>query len=135
MYAEHLLPHDGETTTAGKQMSNPKNDLQQLGVHPIRIVPRTQSVWQDIKGQCRSFLTQCYFHKETCAVGIAHLDNYRREWDDRLACWKDKPRHDEASHCADSLRTGAIGFREQVEYMQTFNQPTIFAETYDVLDY
>ena len=135
VYEEHLLPHDGETTTAGKEMSNPKRDLQTLGVQPIRIIPRTKSVWHDIKGECRSFLTRCSFHEKTCHIGIKHLDNYRREWDDRLAVWKDKPRHDEASHGSDAFRTGAMGFKGRMQEIYYYDDAPQVAEDYDVLDY
>lgn len=110
VYEAHYLPHDGTTTTVGAVMSNPKQDLQNLGVNPINIVPRTQNLWTDIKGACRQKLVNCFFHENTCATGIRHLDNYRREWDDKLAQWKDKPRHDEASHGCDAYRTFVMGY-------------------------
>lgn len=135
VYAEHLLPHDGDTKTAGKVMSTPKKDLEDLGVRPIRIVPRTNDVWADIKGQCRSFLARCSFNEATCTAGIKHLDNYRREWDDRLSVWKDRPLHNEASHGCDALRTGAMGFREQFDQFIDYTRTQQFAEDYDVLDY
>lgn len=110
VYEAHYLPHDGETSTVGKVMSNPKQDLQNLGVRPITVVPRTRDLWTDIKGACRQKLVNCFFHEKTCATGIRHLDNYRREWDDKLAQWKDRPRHDEASHGCDAYRTFVMGY-------------------------
>ena len=131
VYAEHLLPHDGETTTAGKVMSNPKNDLLELGIRPIKIITRTKSVWDDIKGDCRAFLMRASFDETNCAVGIKHLDNYRKEWDDSRGCWKDKPRHDESSHCADAFRTGAMGFVGRIQELSNYDYAPSFAIAQD----
>ncbi len=32
---------------------------------------------------------------------------YRKEWDESLGVWKDRPRHDDASHRADAFLTFA----------------------------
>lgn len=136
VYSEHVLPHDGETSTVGKKMSNPKMDLQELGVRPIRIVPRTNDLWGDIKGQCKSTLVRCSFDSDKCSVGIAHLDNYRREWDDRLAQWRDKPRHDEASHGADAFRTFAMGYHGRQHELSGMDEAPIQVDaSYDMLDW
>lgn len=39
-----------------------------------------------------------------CVYIIDCLLNYSKEWDDKLACWKKTPKHDEYSHGADTLR-------------------------------
>ena len=133
VYEEHVLPHDGATKTVGEQMSSAKKDLEMLGVRPCRIVPRTKDLWADIKGACRNVLPRCSFDANNCAKGIEHLDNYRREWDDKLAVWKDRPRHDEASHGADAFRSFAMGFRERVQEFVDHHQVQQFAEDYDPL--
>ena len=136
VYGEHLLPHDGNTAIAGKKMSSARQDLTELGVRPIRIVPRTLDVWADIRGPCRSTLPRCWFDEERCAQGIKHLDNYRKEWDDRLSQWKDKPRHDEASHCADAYRTFVMGYQgRQQELIDYTDRPQYADNDYDILNY
>lgn len=136
VYAEHLLPHDGETATVGKSMSTARKDLEQLGVRPIRIVPKTNSIMIDIKGSCKPILTRCFFDKENCDVGIKHLDNYRREWNDRLGAWKDAPRHDDASHCADAFRTFAVGYKGRQEELLVYDVQQQYADSYyDPFDY
>lgn len=134
-YAEHVLPHDGTTATAGKTMSNPKKDLGELGVRPVRIVPRTKDLWADIKGSCKATLPRCFFDEAKCAVGIKHLDNYRKEWDDRLATWREKPRHDDASHGADAFRTFVMGFKGRVQELTDYSDRPEMAEDYDPLSY
>ena len=36
----------------------------------------------------------------------------RKEWDEKHGCWKDKPRHDSASHGADAFRILACAYRD-----------------------
>ncbi|MNC50531.1 hypothetical protein D3C75_997760 [compost metagenome] len=36
------------------------------------------------------------------------MESYRKEWDDKRGCWKDKPLHDWSSHPADAFRYFAV---------------------------
>ncbi|HIG9995300.1 TPA: terminase, partial [Escherichia coli] len=56
----------------------------------------------------REILPKCVFDEEKCSEGISHLEGYRKEWDDKRGCWKDKPLHDATSHGADSFRYFAV---------------------------
>jgi hypothetical protein len=49
--------------------------------------------------------------KDRCAVGIKHLENYKREWDAKLGCFKNREVHNEASHAADAFRMLCTGLR------------------------
>ena len=40
-------------------------------------------------------------------LGLRRLRAYRKEWDESRGVWKDRPRHDEASHGADAFITFA----------------------------
>ena len=54
--------------------------------------------------QVREILPRCVFDEHKCDEGISHLENYRKEWDDKRGCWKDRPLHDHTSHGADAFR-------------------------------
>lgn len=54
--------------------------------------------------QAREILPRCVFDEDKCEEGISHLENYRKEWDDKRGCWKDRPLHDHTSHAADAFR-------------------------------
>ena len=54
--------------------------------------------------QAREILHRCVFDEDKCEEGISHLENYRKEWDDKRGCWKDRPLHDHTSHAADAFR-------------------------------
>lgn len=40
------------------------------------------------------------------------LENYKKEWNERLGCWDSKPLHNFASHGADAFRILAITLKE-----------------------
>ena len=49
-------------------------------------------------------LPRCWFDEEKCELGIEALDHYRREYNEELKIYMEKPLHDWASHPADSFR-------------------------------
>jgi hypothetical protein len=57
----------------------------------------------------RNMLPRCWFNEEKCTKGIASLDNYKKEWNDRHGCWSSRPLHNFASHGADAFRMLAVG--------------------------
>jgi len=109
VYGRHLGPHDLDNShwvlPAGRATIDVAKDL---GI-AFEVVPRIDDKMQAIEA-ARNFLSMCWIDEEHCAEGIKALDNYRKEWDDRLATYKKTPLHDWASHGADSLMTGACGF-------------------------
>lgn len=116
-YGEHLVPHDAAHERLGIgliEASSIAQTMEALGMRNVRVVPRTVSVANDIN-ECRKMLPLCYFDDEKCALGIDGLRSYRREWDEKMKCYKDRPLHDWASNPADAFRTFAIGKPRDVE--------------------
>lgn len=58
----------------------------------------------------RMKLPGCVFDEAACSAGILHLENYSRDWDEKLAVWRSHPRHDEHSHGADAFMTFTDGY-------------------------
>jgi hypothetical protein len=56
-------------------------------------------------------LPRCAFDAGPCSEGLKALRSYRKEWDEERGTWRDKPRHDWASHGADAFRVMATRFR------------------------
>jgi hypothetical protein len=59
----------------------------------------------------RSMLSRCVFDEEKTSKGLKHLEAYKKEWDDRLGCYKNSPLHDQHSHASDSFRYLAVGLK------------------------
>src|SRR6476646_10511524 len=60
----------------------------------------------------RRLLAICQFDAGPCAEGSKCLKNYRKDWDGERGVWKDRPRHDSASHGADAFRSLAMSYRD-----------------------
>ena len=52
----------------------------------------------------RETLPRCCFNEKISDTGIRCLESYRKEWNDKLGCWRDRPLHDWSSHGADGFR-------------------------------
>jgi hypothetical protein len=59
----------------------------------------------EIARQC---LKDCVFDEKGTEQGVKCLENYRKEWNDKLGCWRDNPLHDWSSHGADGFRYLAV---------------------------
>ena len=42
------------------------------------------------------------------------MKSYRREWDDKLSCFRDRPVHDWSSHIADAIRYLGVTFSQLI---------------------
>ena len=111
-YKLHWLPHDARAKTLA---SGGKSIQEQLAVHlgmpTLRIVPDL-SVQDGIQA-VRMMLPRTWFDKTNCGDGVEALKQYQREWDEDKKTFREKPRHDWTSHCADALRMAAIAWREE----------------------
>jgi hypothetical protein len=58
-------------------------------------------------GAARAAFARCQFDEQACSLGLGRLRAYRKEWDESRGVWKDRPRHDDASHGADAFLTFA----------------------------
>ena len=60
-------------------------------------------------------LLKCWFDEEKTIELIECLKQYQREYDEDKKVFRDKPRHDWASHGADAMRMLAIAWSEEVK--------------------
>jgi hypothetical protein len=110
-YGEHLLPHDADSET---MLGSVKETATTLGLKGVRVVPRTESVVNDIN-EVRQILPICYFDKDKTAPGVDALRSYRRVWDEKLHAYRDRPLHDWASDPSDAFRTFAMGKPQELD--------------------
>jgi hypothetical protein len=105
-YGEMLLPHDAEVKELGSGKSRVET-LTSLGLKRIRVMKQRRK--EDSINGVRLALPQCWFDAEKTRRGIDCLRNYRREFDDKLKAFKDRPLHDWTSHGADAFAELAAG--------------------------
>jgi hypothetical protein len=106
---EQIFPHDAKAKELGTGKSR-EEVLNSLGVR-CRILP-AQSVDDGINA-VRNILPRIWFDEEKCARGIEALRQYRKEWDDKLQVFKNRPLHDWCSHPCDAMRYLAMGIERK----------------------
>jgi hypothetical protein len=83
--------------------------MSSLGFHPT-IVERPRNKGEAIAA-ARAAIARCQFDEQGCDLGLRRLQADRKEWDESRGVWKDRPRHDDASHGADAFLTFASGYQ------------------------
>lgn len=105
VYDKHIAPHDimvhEYTSGMTRQASARKMGINFVPAQKVEIIPGIDAV--------RNILNRCWFDESKCQKGIKSLDNYKKDWDERGACWRSQPLHNWASHGADAFRTLATG--------------------------
>jgi hypothetical protein len=109
-YSRHYMPHDADHRMMGYATKSRRELAAESGIGPIEVMPRINSEQQGVDST-RAFLPLVWIDESRCARLVQCLDGYRKEWDDKLAVWKDRPLHDEHSHGYKSLETAAISPR------------------------
>lgn len=109
---DHYWPHDGDRQSLfleGGTLGVASNQ----GIRP-RIVQRPVNKVEAIS-TARAVFPRCQFDEIGCSVGLKRLRAYRKEWDEQRGVWKDRPRHDDASHGADAFLTFACSRIPELE--------------------
>ncbi len=112
-YGAHYMPHDAAARRLGYQAKSVQQMAQEIGIKPAVVVPRILSEKVGIEA-VRAYLRRCWFDEARTVEGVKCLDNYRKEWDDDRGVFKDRPRHDWASHGAKAFETAAVA-RDEFE--------------------
>ena len=108
-YGDHLAPHDIEV----RELVSGKSRLEtaySLGIR-FRVIPKMKVA--DGINAARLLIPKCCFDRDRCASGLEMLRQYRQDWDDKRKVFRDHPRHDYTSHCADAFRYLAVGLENR----------------------
>lgn len=107
MYGTHIGPHDLSVREWGNDGITRLQSALQKGIK-FEVAPKIPRV--DGIETVRNFLMKCWFDEANCELGLSRLQNYRKEWNDKLGVWKDSPLHDENSNGADAFRYFATAY-------------------------
>ncbi len=113
IYDAHYAPHDIESHAFSSGLSA-KEVASSLGISFITLPTLKMRVEDGIEA-LRSIFPRLWIDTKNCAKLIDCLQNYRKEWDENLGSWKNRPRHDWASHGADSARYMAIAIKAHLD--------------------
>jgi len=119
VYSKHFMPHDVDVREIGTGVSR-KATAESLGLRPIEVLPKLP-IDEGI-ASVRLILPRCYFDEEKCKRGIDCLRQYHKEYDEKLKCYKNRPKHDWSSHGADSFRYLATSIFKFIEVTNRVQQ-------------
>lgn len=103
LYEKHYMPHDAAKREpgSGKTFADVARD-QGL---KVEIVPYDKNEMFGIDA-ARNAFNRFWFDKTKCAKGLKSLDAFRKEWNEKLGCYRERSHHDWASHASKSLIYG-----------------------------
>lgn len=110
-YEKHFAPHD----IAARDLSSGVSREQTMANLGYRMTKGARLGVEDRIEAARQMLKNCWFDAEKCKYGIRALQNYRREFNDKLDQFKATPVHDWASHGSDAFGEGALNINKMHE--------------------
>ena len=110
-YEKHFAPHD----IAARDLSSGVSREQTMANLGYRMTKGARLGVEDRIEATRQMLKNCWFDSEKCAAGIRALQNYRREFNDKLDQFKATAVHDWASHGSDAFGEGALNINKMHE--------------------
>jgi len=125
-YGEHWGPHDVDN----RSLANDAKSLKTIAgegylidgkMYKLKFKTVPKTLIDEGINAAREVLPRCVFDSIMCSEGLKCLENYRKEWDDKRGCWKDKPLHDWASHGADAFRYFAVQVLNLKKFSKTIS--------------
>lgn len=113
VYGDHYAPHDIESHAFSSGLSA-REVASGLGVKFITL-PTLKLRLEDGIEAVRGIFPRIWIDESNCKQLIKCLENYRKEFDDRLETYKERPRHDKYSHGADAFRYLAIAVKRHID--------------------
>lgn len=121
-YSRLIVPHDIRVRELGTGVSR-LEILQKLHHGNIDIAPKIPL--NDGIESIRHNFDNFWFDEMQCSIGINHLKAYTKVYDSRHRVYRNRPKHDKASHCADALRYGmSIGGSTKTNWDKALNLTT-----------
>lgn len=133
-YGKHWAPHDIDhrdwSSSGVTRREQAKKGVEYGGkVYKLKfdVVPKLGI--DDGIEHARTLLDRCVFFtglsgdtskdnggkKTGVEHGVNCLESYRKEWNDKLGCWRDTPLHDWSSHGSDAFRYLAVAENKRVQ--------------------
>lgn len=113
IYDRHFAPHDIDSHAFSSGLSA-KEVGSSLGISFI-VLPTLKLRIEDGIESLRGIFNRLWIDADRCKQLVKCLENYRKEFDDNLQTYKNRPRHDQYSHGADSARYMAIAIKMHVD--------------------
>lgn len=100
IFEKHFMPHDAASRSlqTGKSLV----DIARGMGLKIDVIDRDQNEQFGI--EClRNMLPRFFFDQVKCEKGLKAIESFRKEWNEKLGCYREKSYHDWASHGSKAL--------------------------------
>ena len=104
-YGTHIAPHDIRV----RELGTGKSRLEVAASLGVNFIIAKNIPIMDGINAVRMVLPRCYFDAGKCKDGLEALMQYRSDYNDKGMVFSNAPKHDWASHAADSFRYLALG--------------------------
>lgn len=95
-----FLPHDAanKNPATGRCYADYVKDMG----FKTEVIKKSDNILVDIE-MLRAFFPRLYFNEARCVAGIKAVENYRKEWNEKKECFRERPYHNWASHGSNAL--------------------------------
>lgn len=114
-YGKHFAPHD----IAARDLSSGVSREETMAKLGYLMTKGARLGVEDRIEATRQMLKNAWFDADKCKYGIRVLQNYRREFNDKLEQFKATPVHDWASHGSDAFGEGALSINKMCVPVKT----------------
>lgn len=140
LYAKVMLPHDAKVK--GFSAVESTEEILKKTLCGNVVVAQKDGIDTGIQ-QVRTLFSRFYFDEEKCGrapnpnhpSGLDCLANYHRDWNEDYNDYSGPPKHDQHSHGADALRTGAQAWEEGLHFNGQNERPLIVETAFDLRTY
>ncbi len=113
LYADHYAPHDIANRNFSSGLSTQEVGAQ-LGLKFI-VLPTLKVTLESGIESARGIFPRIFIDENKAKKLIVCLENYRKEFDEKLQTYKSRPLHDKYSHGADSFRYLSLAVKLYVD--------------------
>lgn len=97
---KHFMPHDAGQRELGTGRAY-TDYAKDMGLK-VELIPRAANELIDIE-MVRVFFPRLWFDQMRCERGIKCVESFRKEWNEKMACYRERSYHNFASHAAKAL--------------------------------
>ena len=112
-HGRDFVPHDAAVSNWGSGGRTRMDMLKDMGRNPVMV--KREKVAEGINAGTATIRTAKFRDTPRVQQGLDGLRNFRREWDEEVQRFKDKPLKDWAEHIASAFRYLALAWREMPE--------------------
>lgn len=97
---KHFMPFDA----AGREKATGKayvDYAREMGLK-VELLKKSANELADIE-LVRNYFPRLWFDQTKTVIGIKATENFRKEWNEKISCFREKPLHDWASHGTKSM--------------------------------